>query len=360
MPKATVKDFLQLDHELIDEFMACFRDAREEIQQSVISLNQQADSVAINTLFRAVHSLKGNCRMVYLDPYVDSLHNLEEIISDLRDMHLEYEDCVGDFIVAVTESIHDQLAYVVQHQALPEGLLEQVNDQVDQVRHAAATHFTEACRSGVVHLRNHPDAVPETDNIPVFPVLPDDISLMMQLSQRLDALSIYRRGRLDQIADLAKLLNEALNCPLEAAQLTAAVYMHDIGMAFVPHGIFNKEGLLSREEQRMIQAHVEIGYQLLRRMEHWDDAAIMVLHHHERWDGQGYPQRLQGANIHIGGRLLSLVDTYCSITNERSDRNFKRSLLSAITEINSNRGEQFDPELVDVFNEVVRTHLLKR
>ncbi len=360
MNKSSIQDFLLLDHDLIDEFMTCYRDARDEIQQSVVTLNQHADTASVNNLFRAVHSLKGNCRMVYLDPYVDSLHDLEEIISDLRDMHLEYDERLGEFILAVTESVHDQLAFIVQNRRLPTELLDRLIDWVETVRKSPIADFPLNCLRAASELRGIPQVVEETSVPQVLPVLPDDLTLMLQWSQKLDALSIYRRGRLEQLVELARLLNEALNCPLDATQLQAAVYLHDIGMAFVPHSIFNKEGTLSREEQRMIQNHVEVGYHLLRRMEHWDEAALMVLHHHERWDGQGYPNRLHGQDIHIGGRLLALVDTYCSITNERSDRGFRRSLLSAITEINSNRGNQFDPELVDVFNEVVRTHLLKR
>ncbi|NNM51984.1 MAG: HD domain-containing protein [Pseudomonadales bacterium] len=358
MANTGVEEFLQLDTELIDEFMACYRDAREEIHQCIQTLSLHNDSASINTLFRAMHSLKGNCRMVYLDPYVDSLHELEEIVSDLRDMHIEYTSSMGDFFVEATECIHDQLVNLVRTRAMDTDGLDLLTDWVQKVRSPEAVSSQDIYLKAAASLRG--EGSEPVSTYPTLPVLPGDLDLMQQMAQRLDALSIYRRGRLEQIQDLARLLNEALNCPVDASQLTAAVYMHDLGMAFVPHGIFNKEGNLSREELRMIQAHVDIGYLLLRRMEHWDDAATMVLHHHERHDGQGYPQRLVGQDIHIGGCILALVDTYCSITNERSDRNFKRSLLSAITEINSSKGMQFDPEMVEVFNEVVRTHLLKR
>ena len=80
----------------------------------------------------------------------------------------------------------------------------------------------------------------------------------------------------------------------------------------------------------------------------------MVLAHHERFDGTGYPNGVVGHAIHPGGQMLSIVDTFCSITNERSDRTFKKSLLSAISEINANIETQFDPDMVHVFNEVVR------
>lgn len=86
----------------------------------------------------------------------------------------------------------------------------------------------------------------------------------------------------------------------------------------------------------------------------------MVLDHHESYDGTGYPNRLSGEQIHPGARILAIVDTFCSITTERSDRSYKKSLLSAISEINANIEVQFDPKLVNAFNDVVRGLMMKQ
>ena len=162
------------------------------------------------------------------------------------------------------------------------------------------------------------------------------------------------------MVQLAQTLNEAMGFPLDAQQLQAASWMHDVGMGFIPHSIFNKEGLLSKEELRKIQEHVVTSSQLLLRFGGWNEAARMVLDHHERFDGSGYPNGLSGDEIHLGGRMLSIIDTFCSITNERSDRSYTKSLLSAISEINANSESQFDPKVVDVFNDVVRKLMIKQ
>jgi HD-GYP domain-containing protein (c-di-GMP phosphodiesterase class II) len=105
---------------------------------------------------------------------------------------------------------------------------------------------------------------------------------------------------------------------------------------------------------------VVIGSQLLLRFGGWDDAARMILDHHERFDGSGYPNGIKGEEIHVGARMIAIVDAFCSMTTERSDRNYKKGLLSAISEINANTETQFDPQLVSVFNDVVRNMMMRQ
>jgi HD-GYP domain-containing protein (c-di-GMP phosphodiesterase class II) len=185
--------------------------------------------------------------------------------------------------------------------------------------------------------------------------LPSDMELMQSLSARLDDLSIYRKNRGEQVVKLSAQLNEALGTPVDPEQLKAASLMHDIGMGFIPHNIFNREGALSKEELRKLHEHVITGSQIVMRFGKWEDGAHMILDHHERFDGTGYPNGIRGDKIHPGGHILSIVDTFCAITTERSDRAYKKSLLSAISEINANSETQFDPQMVKAFTGVVRT-----
>jgi two-component system, response regulator RpfG len=99
--------------------------------------------------------------------------------------------------------------------------------------------------------------------------------------------------------------------------------------------------------------------QLLLRFGGWDDAAQMVFEHHEHFDSLGYPNAISGQKIHSGGRIFSIVDTFCSIITEHSDRCVKKTLLSAISEINANSETQFDPGMGQVFHHVVRRMMMK-
>lgn len=354
----TCPEFLELEPAILSEFMTCYADAKDEISTCLIALQQSHLDKDINQLFRAMHSLKGNCRMVYLEPYVDLLHAMEEIVARLRSHHCAYETWIGEFIASATEEIEIQIKELVSTHKGSQKRLHWLRELVNRVENATENDRKPTYLQATAELRGDITQAATADKH-TLPELPDDLSLMQGLAQMLDGLSIYRRGRSEQLLQLSKMLNESLNSPVPEDQLVAAVFMHDVGMALTPHNIFNKEGTLTKEELRLIQSHVNVGYQLLQRFGGWDEAAAIVMQHHERFDGSGYPSRLCGEAIHIGARILSIVDTYCSITNERSDRNFKKSLLSAVSEINANKGTQFDPHLVNAFNDVVRTHLLK-
>ncbi len=347
--------FLELGPELIQEFLASCEDTCDAIDHTLAALGPDAGSGQIHRLFRDLHSFKGNCRMVFLDAYVDVLHALEEIVEDMRDERLDYHPLIGEFLGYGVHAVHDQIQTLVQQGHLDHEALHGLRLWIEQANQNRAARIEQ--RFALPHATA---TAPAPVALATIPDLPSDLDLMLSLGQRLDGLSIYRRGRLELMMELAHLLNTALGGPCHDDQLMAAVSLHDIGMAFVPHGIFNKEAELSRDEQRLMQSHVEVGYQLLRRMGNWDEAAIMVLHHHERYDGKGYPQKLQATDIPVGSRILALVDTYSSITSERADRYSRKSLFSAIAEINAHRGSQFDPHMIDSFNDVIRQQIARQ
>lgn len=93
---------------------------------------------------------------------------------------------------------------------------------------------------------------------------------------------------------------------------------------------------------------------MLNRIPGWEEAALMIYHHHERPDGQGYPQQLGRTKICPGAKLIAIADSFFSITNTRADRTHKRSILRAVSEINAYSGTQFDEETVDAFNQMIK------
>lgn len=359
-PTFSCPEFLELERPLIDDFMTCFREALEEMEMCISTLAHHPDDEIINKLFRSMHSIKGNCRMVYLDPFVELTHNLEEIVSALREHQFPYNTAIGDFLLASSDELEDLARELLQKGCADDLRRQQLLQLIQQLKKSPSeSAFANACQ--ILRHTDEPSADTSAVTIVVEePPLEDDLGLMQMLAVQLDGLSIYRRGRAEQVTQLAEALNNELGNPVDPAQLRAAALMHDIGMSLISHNIFNKEGALSREEVRQVQQHVHVGNKLLRRFGGWDEAARIVLTHHERFDGLGYPQRLAGANIPVGARILAIVDTYCSITNERSDRNYRKSVLSAISEINSHSRTQFDPELVGVFNEVIRRLVVRK
>ncbi|MFH2116853.1 MAG: HD domain-containing phosphohydrolase [Bacillota bacterium] len=135
-------------------------------------------------------------------------------------------------------------------------------------------------------------------------------------------------------------------------ELEQAGLFHDIGKISIPDGILNKPGKLTLEEYKIIKTHTEIGYQILRAADEYSDLAIHALHHHERWDGNGYPSGLKGKDIPLFSRIICVVDAYEAMTADRPYRN-KMSEEYAILEITRCSETQFDPKIAKLFVEKV-------
>ena len=136
----------------------------------------------------------------------------------------------------------------------------------------------------------------------------------------------------------------------EADLLRMASPMHDVGKIGIPDSILNKPGKLTVGEFEIIKTHSEIGYRILAKSERviLKAAAIIAHEHHERWDGSGYPRGLAGEDIHVFGRIVSLVDVFDAVF---SDRVYRKAMeLDKVLEIiREGRGAHFQPELVDLF-----------
>ncbi|MCD4712596.1 MAG: diguanylate cyclase [Clostridiales bacterium] len=136
--------------------------------------------------------------------------------------------------------------------------------------------------------------------------------------------------------------------------LETAGIMHDIGKIAVDSTLLNKQSTLTESEYIEIKRHSEIGYQILKSVDLYTSLAEIILHHHERWDGKGYPYGLAGEDIPLLSRIIALTDAYEAI---RSDRPYRtgRSHREALLEIQKNSGTQFDPKLVEILIELDHT-----
>lgn len=130
--------------------------------------------------------------------------------------------------------------------------------------------------------------------------------------------------------------------------LARGAYLHDIGKLGIPDGILLKPGPLTPDERSVMQQHVQIGFDIVKDIPFLADTAEIILMHHERFDGGGYPRRLKGDEILPGARIFAVADTLDAIT---SDRPYRRasSFEGAVETIRRQAGHQFDPEIVRVF-----------
>ncbi|NKN32802.1 HD-GYP domain-containing protein [Marichromatium bheemlicum] len=168
----------------------------------------------------------------------------------------------------------------------------------------------------------------------------------------LNARDPYTSEHSFRVALYSELLSEQMSLPVTIHQrLHIAAHLHDIGKVGVPDGILNKPGRLTEVEKLQIQLHPRIGFDILQRLPTFREVARIVLHHHERIDGRGYPNRLRGEQIPLESRIIAVADAFDAMTSERPYRRGMPADLAA-EEIVRHAGDQFDPEVVGHFERV--------
>jgi response regulator RpfG family c-di-GMP phosphodiesterase len=136
----------------------------------------------------------------------------------------------------------------------------------------------------------------------------------------------------------------------EAQIIRAASPLHDIGKVGIPDKVLNKPGSLDSAERAVMDTHAQLGYDMLRESKPriLKMASIIAYEHHEKWDGNGYPRKLKGEEIHIAGRIIALADVYDALTHARCYKDpWPRD--EVLDTIRANSGTHFDPAVVDAF-----------
>ena len=168
------------------------------------------------------------------------------------------------------------------------------------------------------------------------------------LAHAVDARDAYTGSHSYMVGELAARVARRMGLDGEAIELTRlAGSLHDLGKLAIPEEILRKPGPLNEAERLVLERHPQIGYRMLDSLG-VEPVATWVLHHHERWDGNGYPERKSGGEIPLGARILFVADAYDAMTTDRVYRG-RLSHDRAIAELERCAGTQFDPEVVAAF-----------
>lgn len=181
-------------------------------------------------------------------------------------------------------------------------------------------------------------------------------SALRTFARAVETKDFYTRGHSERVSKLVGLMGREVGMPEErVALLSYAGLLHDIGKIRVPTHILQKAGPLTRDEFGAIQLHPVYGQAMMRDVSFLDDVLPGILHHHERFDGGGYPMGLAGADIPEFARIISAADALDSMTSTRSYRS-ATTVEDALAEIRRGAGTQFDPQMVELLDAVVAEH----
>ncbi len=182
-------------------------------------------------------------------------------------------------------------------------------------------------------------------------------STLQALTTALDTRDEETEEHSQRVKQYTLLIARQLNVPAdELEDMSRGALLHDIGKIGVPDAILLKPGRLTDQERALMRKHPEIGYRMIAHIPFLARAAQIVLHHHETFDGSGYPAGLAGASIPLGARIFTVADTFDAITSDRPYRK-GQSVEVALAEIKRCSGTQFDPQVVAAMLAVPREEL---
>lgn len=218
--------------------------------------------------------------------------------------------------------------------------------------HLAAINHVDDCEFGTVEasLLNSVAAILSihSSNIELYRQQRELLEgIIRALISSIDAKDPYTCGHSDRVARISVRLAEQLDCD---TSLVEAIYLsgllHDIGKIGIDDAVLRKPGKLTDEEYEHIKTHVSVGHKILRDLRKLDEVLPVVLHHHESWDGAGYPGRLGGDDIPFSARIVAVADAYDAMASNRPYRQgMPQEKIEAI--FRSGAGQQWDPEIVD-------------
>jgi putative two-component system response regulator len=180
------------------------------------------------------------------------------------------------------------------------------------------------------------------------------VSIAETLINAMEAKDLYLRGHSQRVAELAGQLAEEMKLDESVSEdLRIAGRLHDVGKIGIREAILNKPDSLTAEEFEHVKRHVQIGLDILAPLVHLKTPLNYVEHHHEHWDGAGYPHGLAGEEIPLGARILCAADTFDALTSKRAYRE-PMEPIAALEHLKVDVGTQFDPCVYDALVRVVK------
>ncbi len=349
------------DRYMLEEFLADVTERAPQIERDVHKLiGNPSDRNLMAELFRAIHNIKGNASLTRVQMGVAIAHPIENLLTRLRAGELVFSEMLGEAVLLAIDRLELTAEAMVRGRPLTPLRLTLLVDGLELLSEVPAAIADDRAAKFIEEVTGYrPVSRQVVARAPASAIaraeraVAEDLRFFRSIGQQLEARSPLYKGRSARLLRLAQETNDMAGKAVDPAQLEAAVYMHDLGMMFLPDGMWLKSWQLNAEDRKLLHLHPGFAAGLLQRMEGWAGAAQMVAQHHEMPDGKGYPQGLAENAIGDGAKILAIVDAFEAVTLKHRNRGHRVSTLRAIAEVNA-CDNQFAAEWVAHFNSVIR------
>jgi HD-GYP domain-containing protein (c-di-GMP phosphodiesterase class II) len=346
------------DRELLIEFRDALNDQVTTLERQVTNLRRDPDDrESVTTLFRALHTIKGDASICRFELGVKITHPIESLLARLREGTLVFSPLLAEAILLAIDRLELAVEALLSGRTLDSLRFQPLIDGLDRL---GASDSSEVDAGSVALIEAVTGFRPAGATAKPAPKASakghdnaSDLHFFHRLALQLESYSPLFKGRSERLLRMALDTNARAGNPVIVEQLEAAVYLHDIGMMFLPESVWLKIGALTDAERRVMHEHPSFAAGLAERMEGWQEAAVMIAQHHEMVDGRGYPQGLKEDQVVPGAKILAIIDAFEAVTLKHSHRGEGRSLLRAVAEINAS-DKQFSAEWIGHFNQVIR------
>ena len=373
-----------LDDEILNDLLEEINELYEASEQTLIELElRPEDNELQRSLFRSVHTIKGDLGLVSFTPMIPLLQHVEDLLDYLRKGQIRYTSTMSDLVLLTMDRVKNFVQSCIQSGSAEydDVLYSHLVTHISKITPDNSDRHEKLLSDAVLlldpsldvstpeELKEAPaDAKPTRQTTLANTGIPKDISAEKQadilffreLMKPIERRSMYWEGRGDRIAKLAFYVNKVAGNPIDEDQLAVACYVHDFGMAFMPLKILHKQGKLDEHEFNLMRSHVYKSSRLLEHLDQWNEARKIVMQHHERIDGSGYPLGLEEDAICDGAKLLAILDTFDAMTHSRAHTgHLKHPKKKAVVEINKIAEGQFSKKWMLNFNKAMAALLTK-
>ncbi len=351
------------DSELIVDFFEDYKDLYEAAESNILKLEHEPNNAELlNALFRAVHTIKGNCGLLGIYPLVDLLQSVESVLDMVRHGDIAFQPLIGDLTLLVLDRCSSFIAALERNMEAEYdgGLFSVVASQINNGLTSNAKNPIPALTRALTLLDPLTSQLQaDGDGESLFErfkiTATDDLEFILQLAEQTQSRAAFWHGRIARVMSWIMSLNNQMGQPVDPEQLFVAVCLHDIGMAMLPSDVINKSAQLTELERQSVQDHVWVASRLASSFPRWHVAKKIIDHHQENFDGSGYPLALKGDEICVGAQMLAVVHAFEAITHGYSKSlSRKRPLMRAVMELNRYSGVQFNPKWVTAFMQITR------